>query len=165
MKLATRDESTQSGRKGVVPMISHKGLYKSLKCMIEWTKQCQDRLREEGFEAHLSPKQWAKEFCSVKFCISRQSGHTTFAEKLIEEVGLEALYITSNDSIAKYTKVPSFNRATPASIERGKFKGRRINTLIIDCASLMSQKDIEKVYDAFAPSSIVEPYFLFLFLE
>lgn len=149
-------------------MVSQRGLYRSLKCMIDWTKQWQDKLQDaDGLcpKAQLSPKQWAKEFCTIKFCLPRQSGHTTFAKKLIEEIGRGALYVAPNPYILRFANVPPQHRATPDSIARGNHKGMRIHTVIVDCASLMSQKDIDGIYDAFSHQAVAEHHFLFVFLQ
>lgn len=146
-------------------MVSQKGLYKSLKCMIEWTKQQQDRMDEEMPKGYCSPKQWLKEFCTIKFGLPRQSGHTTFARKLVEEIGLGVLYIAPSRDILKSAEVPPENRMLVQDIINGKHRGRRFQTVIVDCVSLMSQYSLDVLYDAFAPIAHAEPHFTMLLLE
>ena len=146
-------------------MISQKGLYKSLKCMIEWTRQQQDRIDEALPKGRFSQKRWLKEFCVIKFGLPRQSGHTTFARKLLEEIGLQALYIAP-DEILRYADIPPVNRMTIGGITLNKrHLGRRFQIVIVDCVSLISQHDLEALYEAFAPIAYREPHFVMLLLE
>jgi len=147
-------------------MVSQKGLYKSLKCMIEWTKQQQDRMDEEMPKGHFSQKQWLKEFCVVKFGLPRQSGHTTFAKQLLEEIGLGALYIAPNPDMLRHADILPQHRMTIEGIRNGRHCGRRIQAVIVDCVSLMSQHTLECLYEAFAPiAQHAEPHFIMLLLE
>ena len=145
-------------------MVSQRGLYKSLKCMIDWTKQRQDKFGDLP-KGHISPKSWLKEFCTIKFCLPRRSGHTTFAKKLIEEIGTTALYVAPNQEILKHANLPPENRMTVEGVTNKRHLGKRVQTVIVDCTSLLSQHNLETLYDAFAPIAYAEPYFVMLFLE
>ena len=146
-------------------MVSQRGLYKSLKCMIDWTEQQQDRSDYMLPKGYFSPKSWIKEFCTIKFGLPRQSGHTTFAKKLIGEIGTRVLYIAPNQQILKHANLPPINRMTVEGVANKQHLGRRFQMVIVDCASLLSQRDLETLYDAFAPMAHAEPCFVMLLLE
>jgi hypothetical protein len=101
----------------------------------------------------------------VKFGLPRQSGHTTFARKLIEEIGSQALYIVPNPDMLRHADILPMNRMTIGGIRNKMHLGKQIQTVIVDCASLMSQHDLEILYDAFAPVAHREPHFVMLLLE
>ena len=155
-------------------MVSQEDLYNSLKNMIEWTKDIQYNYPITA-RKHNSLISWAKELCTIKFYLPRQSGHTTFAKKLFEEFFQKAIYLTSNYSILentrKYTDWKDINGTsmcrlgTTYDVERGKFKGITPDAIIIDCASELSSEKIDIIYNAFSPIAINQPTFIFLFLE
>lgn len=68
-------------------MVTRKGLYRALKNMVTWTMQGQIK-NSDCFEAMAtySLKEYAKQFCTIKFSLPRQSGHTTLAIKLYKNM-------------------------------------------------------------------------------
>jgi hypothetical protein len=59
----------------------YKSLYKILIEMIKWTKQVQkEEIRKRGY--YFSKLSYAKEISTIKFCLPRGSGYTTFAQEL-----------------------------------------------------------------------------------
>lgn len=147
--------------------VSHKQIYKCLINMINWTTQHQKTLLDAGF--NIPTKSWAKEMSTIKFCLPRQSGHTTFAIKLFTEYFDNAILILPNDGLKSHRSVKYLNNkyksliCTPGSLK--KLYGRQISTAIIDCASIISNKDKEKIYSFFEPIVSENRYFLFIFLE
>ena len=147
-------------------MITQKKLYKSLKRMIKWSQQIQERYRATTC---LSAMAWSKEFCSVKFCLSRSAGHTTFAKKLLTKFFKNAVYLTVNNMVLSNVK-RDFNGidlckfGTYDDAIRGKFIGISADAVIIDCASFLSQQEIQAIYECFC-SITMRRNFIFLFLE
>lgn len=145
-------------------MITQKGLYKSLKNMIEWTRQQQDRQEERTPRGYFSPRSWLNEFCTVRFCLPRQSGHTTFAKRLLEENG-STIYVAPNDSVWRIPDIPRERKVRVADVLRGNLKGRRFSLVIVDCASLLSQQEEDKMCKELERMAHNEPHFVLLFLE
>ena len=141
-------------------------MYSCLVKMIKWTHEFQNKVLENPIG--LSPKSWAKEFCSIKFCLPRQSGHTTFAKLLFEDVLENSLLIVPKLSylrhIIKYYENTN-GIGTVEDVKNGKFKGMPVNSIIVDCASLLSNADIDKLYDEFSQLAYNQKNFVFLFLE
>lgn len=140
--------------------ISHKRLYRSLLNMIEWTKQQQNRAKDA--RVYLSPKAWAKEMATVKFCLPRQSGHTTFALKLLTEYFENAIIVVPLYTMIfdKFSDLDFSYKRRIVSIDRIiNVQGLEIDAIIVDCASLISQTKIDKIYEVFPHVKC------FLFLE
>lgn len=53
---------------------------------------------------------------------------------------------------------------TPLTVDR-KFRGISCDGVIVDCSSVCSNKDIEKIYDEFKSYAVSNPKFVFVFLE
>ena len=146
--------------------ITHKRLYRSLLNMVEWTKQCQKNFIDLKY---LSMKAWVKEQATVEFTLPRQSGHTTFAIKLLQEYFKNAILIVPNESVKSHTLhnhniSTDFRRRISTFSNLQKFYGLNVEAVIVDCASLMSLNTKENIYEFFIPYVKQEP-FLFIFLE
>ena len=139
-------------------------LYRSFLTMIKWTRQCQEKYSKKSFPS----KSWAKEVSTVKFCVPRQSGHTTFIKRIIgnkwfgEFNGLfkkpalifpfEGMILSTGLAGQKWVgSVQNLN----------KFYGEDWDAVIVDCTSLLSSKQIDSIYDTFTRC----PDIIFIFVE
>ena len=78
-------------------MATHQELFKSLITMVDWTIQQQSKCIE--LKSGISILSWSKEYATIKFCVSRQSGHSNFAYRLLTEYFSNAVYISHNFSM------------------------------------------------------------------
>jgi hypothetical protein len=134
--------------------IRHKTLYKGLLNMIKWTKQIQQEMKDGN--RHYTPLEWLKEYGTIKFCLPRQSGHSTFARKLfLEELEKPVYFFSSqeklNDTISRGL-IPGNLRPRLCSLydvinDFRKLRGITINSVIIDCEASYSKAKISKIYD------------------
>lgn len=137
--------------------VSYNNLYKSLCYMIEWTLQNQ----KSYLNFNLSIKDWAKNFATIKFYLPRRSGHSTFAIKLLTEYFTNAVLIVPNIENTHFKLAERI--ATPLSLER--LRGINIDTVIIDCASLLSNENIKMIYSFFEDFAKINKSFIFILLE
>ena len=145
-------------------MITPLELYQSLITMIEWTNQQQETYRKDYFISDLS---WAKEYSTIKFCVSRQSGHSRFAFELISKYYENAICVFKNftflNNFSNKFRI-SLNKMVTVSnlnilLGKGKF-----DSVIVDCASFFSKNEIESIY-SFFKHNVSNPKFCFIFLE
>lgn len=137
--------------------VSYDKLYESLCYMIEWTLQ-----HQKGYlKFHSSIKDWAKDFATIKFYLPRRSGHTTFAIKLLTEYFTNAVLIVPNIKNIPYQLAERI--VTPLSLER--LRGMKIDTVIVDRTSSLSNENIELIYSFFENFVKNSRSFCFVLLE
>ena len=145
-----------SSLKGVVPM-KHKKIYKSLVNMVRWTNQLQLSDEARNIRDRMSYMSWANEYCTLKFCLPRGSGHSHFAVKLCNEFvspiiiakdsRLENLLIDIYHSETKYIK-----RVAPIiTLDYLVGYSQYHDGIIVDNTSLLSNKEIDNIYNTFSP--------------
>lgn len=144
--------------------VGYEDLFKYLVGMIKWTYQRQRDYKDRSF---LSAKAYAKEACSIKFALSRQSGHTTFALKLFHKFFKNPVFLTSNiEMLHNLGFSPDEpNVGSMLHIQNRKFAGKTYDAVIVDCSSFLSQKEVEAIYDTFSNNAYSQKNFIFLFLE
>lgn len=146
-------------------------MFNSLRHMIEWTWIWQENVRQGLGDMAL--RNWAKEVCSVKYMLPRQSGHTTMIKKLCGEFGpngtnspygINPVIIFPNTNIAYNSGfLPTWSWVgTPDDLQ--KFRGKSPNMVICDVSSVLSTGDITNIYRAFENIAYKDP-FIFLFME
>jgi hypothetical protein len=131
----------------------------------------------------LSPLAFAKEICTIKFCLPRQSGHTTCALYLAKQHFVSSMFVAYNVQQLNGIKIISSdigasNRyvsaldientihfSTKNTIFNGKWRGIMLDAIIIDCASLYTPAKKELIYEEFLPTMSSRDTFIFLFLE
>jgi hypothetical protein len=146
-----------------------KELYQSLLNMIEWTEYYRESCKKVNMKELYSEKSWAKNHATLKVCLPRQSGHTTFAKQLILNKYKDAVYILPDIIDWRHTKISTMS---PRQKSRccNIFNIRRImgitpDIVIVDCASFLSKSNIDLIYNMFSRYAYENDKFLFLFLE
>jgi len=149
-------------------------IYNALLTMIKWTRQFNQKEEIRGLIKYTtSPLMWAKEYCTIKYCLPRRSGHTEFITKMLDlgkmNGGQHSLFegpvvIFPNIDIAESSNFsPKWDWVgTPKNLD--KFRGRKWGSVIVDCSSVLSKNEIENIYKAFQYHIII-PNFVFIFLE
>ncbi len=136
--------------------IKHKAIYKGLLNMVKWTKQFQKEIGKMNKDKNYSPMSWLKEMSTVKFCLPRQSGHSTFARKLfLEELENPIYFFPSKEMLKETLKrglIPrkKWDRLFSARDIKNNFfrlRGMKINSVIIDCAVGFSKANIFRIYN------------------
>jgi hypothetical protein len=114
--------------------------------MIDWTFQHQKEVSVKS-RSYISPLALAKEFCTVKFCLPRQSGHTTFAKKLMKS--RSCVYVTQEQYGRRILNElePKYKRRVSWLDNLNKLRGLTFDIFIVDVSSMLSNKQIEKIYD------------------
>lgn len=144
--------------------MNHKKLYKSLCNMIDWTFEHQAKIPEK-FKSYLNPLAWLKESCTIKFCLPRQSGHTTFAEKLMKT--RKCCYLAPEMCARRFMEKlePKLKGGVSWPSNLNRIKGKSFDILIVDVSSMMSNKQIDNIYDFCRGCGINKKNFCILFLE
>lgn len=159
--------------------ITHKDTYNALVSMIKWTRQFKNKSEIISFISNglISHKAWAKEMCTIKFCLPRQSGHTTFLKKIIGKLGpcppyselfKSPMVLFPNHNVAMSCGFcPGWSWVDLANEQSRGFKalGRRLDGVIVDCSSVLSSNSVERIYDIFSTHAVANPNFVFVFLE
>lgn len=150
-------------------MVTHDDIFQSLINMINWSFQVQDKYKFTRYKGHME-KYISKELCTIKFCLPRQSGHSTFAKYLLKskEIFKESIYIVP---LIRYISVNMnmIDNSRIISLEELKEKkveeiSKNPDAVIIDLSSFISQEDIEYIYDKFDHYAKTLNHFIFLFL-
>lgn len=145
-------------------MIFKIDLYENLLNMLNWTHQVQSSMG--AVERNLlSPKSWIKEFCCVKFGLPRRSGHSTFAQQLFYKFFKKPVFIAPTESICMSAGFlfSAPNVGLPTTLN--KFKGNSYDGIIVDCVSLFSANEIDKIYETFEMTAYRQDNFIILLLE
>ena len=147
-------------------VVTHKMLFRSLMNMINWTKSFQTKYN--FFKKELSSLAWAKEYCTVKFGVSRQSGHSTFAIKLIEKFNNPVLFLPNRRmfyTIYKDCAIKEKNVGT-VGFNPTQFRCLKgVDAVIVDCHSLFPKNEIDRIYETFIKNNFLDDQFIFIFLE
>ena len=137
-------------------------IYSATKDLIRLSSIYQDEFRDYyKSDRHLS---FMKEFCTIKVCGPRQSGHSTAIQFLTFEFDKPCV-ISWTLKMSKRIKEgasPNTDFASVKSLTR--LAGKTYDIIFVDTASLLSKTDIENVYDAAAPCLKRKPSFL-IFME
>lgn len=120
-----------------------------LETMIKWTLSCQDKF--EHFKQTHTQKSWLKEFCTIKFCLPRQSGHTNAGVYLAKKYFVNPVFIVLNSDVGKKfvekgvdsNNIHLFNSFDSSIRKSYNF----VNCVVIDMASFMSKTMNDKIYD------------------
>ena len=172
-------------RKGDVPMLKLTRPLIALNEMILWTLERQKSESVKNLKKSFSPLAFAKEFCTIKFCLPRQSGHTTCALCLAKQHFFNTLFVVyhhkskdfPNQLIKEIDETKLSHSPIQDGIDRkiivkdknsildGRCRGLDMDAIILDCASLYSSTLIESIYEEFTPYAEIKSSFIFLFLE
>lgn len=120
--------------------------------MVKWTYLHQSKDVTFDLANMYFPMQWAREYCTVKFCLPRGSGHSHFAVQLCEEFMEPAIVVLNKDMkknilIIAYPKVPKIFTMRELKVEGISISHK--DGIIIDNASLFSKADITCIYNIF----------------
>lgn len=99
-------------------------------------------------------KSYLKEFCTIKLCTSRQTGHTTAAIKLCNEYFEKSLFLCNTMDMAKRIKKSQYNKnITFGTITNFHdiYRGMWFDAIIIDCACFVGNSKIDAIYDELGP--------------
>ena len=80
------------------PLKNYEKLYLAANLLIDISEETQ-RIHTNQKKL-LSPTSWAKEFCTVKFCVSRATGHTGCIQKLIDRRFKKKVILFLNNQLA-----------------------------------------------------------------
>jgi hypothetical protein len=129
-------------------------------------------LRSEN-RPYLSSKRWLKEFCTIRLCGPRQSGHSLAAAELIAATEGDVWYISNNHQICECFK-ENYPKATPKNGKLYTFGAYSVESatlglsipslVIVDCASFMNKTTEDALYDLLSIRNIPTPFHV-VFLE
>lgn len=125
-------------------------LYNSLKLMVDWTWTWQEQVRAgfyPTFESSFSKRAWAREHCTVKFALPRQSGNTTMIWKFCNNERFKPIVLLPHSGMLKESKYDPTRVGTTQDLSR--FKGITPDIIICDTASLLSNNQINNIYKNF----------------
>ena len=134
-------------------------IYDALKILIELSKEAQ-RNRHDGYSQVMSRNEWLKEFCTIRVCSSRRTGHTTAISRLIKEDKMK-LGVIFPGNIYKEMFREDLVFSTTIQNYENDFCGRTFKNLdgiVIDISFLLSQNKQIKLYSLIS-SSLIPPIF------
>jgi hypothetical protein len=127
--------------------------------------------------------QYLKEFCTIKCCSSRQSGHTTAIVKYCLNNDDNILVIAPNIDMGNKIKKRILSENSVALVDCvircydayniyiesirtfNKARGIAFSTILIDCSSILNIREINEIYEfAMASMKNVNPKFI-IFME
>ena len=122
---------------------------------------------------------WAKEYCTIKFCMPRQFGHTSMIKEMFDNdlgpnstssVFGKTLVVFPTKACANghgfapgWTWVVSSDDCKNMSY-RNKFCGSSYKAVIVDCSSCMSKSETDRIYEMFYHEIRKNRKFTFLFM-
>ena len=147
-------------------------IYDALNILIELSREFQNS--HHRINLKINPKSWAKEFCTVKVCSSRGSGHTESIVKLIED-GMNIGCFFPNHRMASMFRRDYKDRikkskngklvfcigSNISSLEGGQFFD--LDAVAIDVPEFFSSEKIDKIYNTILPN-VLEKEFFFIFV-
>ena len=158
--------------------------YQALELLFENSCLMQDYFNKTKTNGGISDY---KEFCTVKLCSSRRSGHSSALVKLALKYFKSALFMTPNFEMAKRLNILVSNKSlvkrqtvTEMESEDGdhyyftsfsekiKFdhiKGIKLDAILIDCASFLSSSMEEKIYRELSVTMSCNDRKFFIFVE
>ena len=160
--------------------------YQALKYLFLNSKDMQDEAKKLGWERdNLS---YAKEFCTIKLTTARRSGHSTAIAKLVNEyhdhkwslLGYNLAMAERNLNLIRQYDKGFISKATKSYVEfqsggkvdfmslqnfENNLRGIEFDGIIVDCACMMSQNKMERLYDSAIPCMQFRPYMFFIFVE
>lgn len=156
----------------------------SINLLIENSKEIQDNIRKDT--SNLSPLSFAKEFCTIKVCSARRSGHSMAINKFLldktiisnekwaliahNQHCLEVFSSKNLSRISEYVKCLkkemttlsnyinyynthkiTFNNGGEIHLisinSTNNLRGLELDGIIVDCASILSEKKIGQLYN------------------
>ena len=113
--------------------------------MVKYVRGLQTDPTFSFFFKHLDEKSLKKEFLTIHLRLPRSSGHTTIANKLFMDPN--SVFIAPNKNLCP---LECHGRTSDTrSISLKKFRGKQVDMIIVDCASLVSRKALDRIYDSF----------------
>ena len=147
----------------------------SINLLIENSKEMQDNKYVQEDMSRNSPLQFAKEYCTVKVCTARRTGHTTAINEFLMNkchnchekwatVCFNQKAIEINYKSLLSNKNCYINFMTQNTFDNN-LRGQELDGIIVDCASFMSQKKMDQLYQTGMACMINKKYKLFIFME
>ena len=125
-------------------------LHEPLQCletMIKWTLIRQSK--EQELKRTLSKKAWLKEYCTIKFYLPRQSGHTTAGIYLAKKYFKDPIFIVPNlKTYKRHMKIHDITKVYNIDMIDYRIKND-VDCIVADMSSFMSHTKQEKLYDLF----------------
>lgn len=139
-------------------IIEQKDTYKLFEHFVHCVKNRE--IQKSQFE-NLSAKAYLKEFCTFKFGMYRQSGHTINSLHILPRYFQNVFFLYPKDDMARRAqeiyKMHGIQRKNDrcyfSSVRnaRDKFRGMQIDAICVDCASFLSNKELEDIYYCIVP--------------
>lgn len=133
-------------------------LYEAIKNMIEICEEQQPEVLQ--MKMHIGSQRWLEQFCSIRIAGPRRSGHTTAILSLVKEKYKRALVLTQNMQMAKtieteLKRLDLSDKAVVSSVNsENPLRGiEPFEAVIVDCSSMLTDEEIERVYDIATPHS------------
>lgn len=125
--------------------------------------------REKIDKHHFDPKNYAKQFCTIKLATARGTGHTSAMYRYVLDYD-KTLVLSLTHRMAGLIKDGFKSRNTDHKVHLSSInsiescRGLDIQSIICDCSSLISEKKKELLYDTFSHECIRQDKFFFVFL-
>jgi len=138
-----------------IPENSFDKVYLALKYLVEASEERQKDFHFDilSLQCDISNKQFFKEFCTVRLCSARSSGHSSAIYKLIQNKFEKVVLIYSNISIKNHSEsiIREYNienKICSVILNNGKFFpiSKEVEAIIVDGSWCLSKKDIEDIY-------------------
>lgn len=130
----------------------------------------QERIRREGPAYYLRDSiAFLKEYCTIRLCGPRQSGHTTSLSLLVQNYSLRGNIFLPSITMANrirdmyYSGDKRIRLYSQSVLVKDMFSGHVIDFIACDCASFFSKNFESEVYKL-AMVNYRDPFFIF-FLE
>lgn len=155
--------------------------YTAMRRLIENSYFKQREIAENGQRLYYesSPMAFFKEFCTVKVCTARQSGHTVAMLRIGKDLFDKSLYLFHNESM-RYRIKNMAEKDYPQEMLLGRYEFDSINSMdriignnfenrleavFVDTATFVSNNKKEMIYEHLGNTLARKPYYFFIFVE
>jgi len=108
---------------------------------------------------------FAKEFCTVRVCGPRGSGHTTVANKLVKQFKGDVVVIAPTLNLAKFITGAKYTCSIRDILNQGRNGKDEVKAIIVDMVSMIEPDGIDSIYANFSCFVRTDQPFFFIFLE
>jgi hypothetical protein len=137
-------------------------LYYALKILVDSSTDMQCKMRNHyQNQTIIHPKQWLKEYCTIKMCSARQTGHSSSLLQLAKEHYDNVLFLSPNITMSKrlqekwlpyccyiiYNHKNFHFESIKSKFYEKYIAFNNLDAIMIDNSYFMSNSDIENIYN------------------
>lgn len=147
--------------------------------MVENNQSIKEENRDNNWH-QISPLHFAKEYCTIKVCTARRTGHTTAINEFLMDkyhnchekwatICYNQKMVENNKTYKELLANKSNKKSDIHFMTQNTFdnsiRGQELDGIIVDCATFMSQKKIDHLYTVGMACMKNKKHKFFIFVE